>query len=82
MIITGKIIHEDNERIIELSNYKDQVKTYKIYQMQKPCFCCKKKVHRDAGKYLMNDKIKRLNTPKFFCIKHYREALEIIKLLK
>ena len=61
MIITGKIIHEDNERIIELFNYKDQVKTYKIYQMQKHCFCCKKKVHRDAGKYLMNDKIKRLN---------------------
>ena len=82
MIITGKVIHKDNDRIIEVGTYADQSKVYKIHQMQKPCFYCNKKVHRDAGKFLMNDKIKRLNTPKFFCIKHYREALEIIKLLK
>ena len=82
MIITGKVIHKDNDRIIEVVTYDDKSKVYKIHQMQKPCFYCNKKVHRDAGKYLMNEKVVKLKIPKFFCIKHYIEVKELLSRLK
>ena len=82
MHITGIIIHKDNKSIIEVVNYPDQSKVYKIHQMQKPCYICKKKVHRDSGKYLVSEKVAKLNIPRFFCFEHYLEVKEILTRLK
>jgi len=78
----GKVLYEDNFRRIVKIEFTDGTKHFIVKEMQKPCFYCKRKVHIDSGKYLMNRLIPKLITPKFFCFKHSLEVLELIKLIK
>jgi hypothetical protein len=78
----GKIIHKDNDRIIEVINYVNKTKVYKIHQTKRHCFYCNKKVHKDSGGLLMSEKVKKLMLPKFFCNKHYIEVKQLLKQLK
>ena len=76
----GKVLYEDNFRRIVKIEFTDGTKHFIVKEMQKHCFYCKKKVHRDSGKYLMSSLIPKLKRPKFFCFKHSLEVLHLLKL--
>ena len=82
MQIQGKVLHQDNDRIIELVTLSNGSKQYKIHQMKRKCTYCNKEVHRDSGGLIINEKIIKLQVPKFFCNKHYIETKKLLKQLK
>ena len=78
----GKVLHQDNHRVVELITLSDGGKQYRIHQMKKKCTYCKREVHKDSGGFLMNEKVIKLRLPKFFCNKHYIETKKLLKQLK
>ena len=82
MQLQGKVLHQDNDRVIELITLIDGGKQYRIHQMKKKCTYCNKEVHKDSGGFLMNEKVIKLQLPKFFCSKHYIETKKLLKQLK
>ena len=81
MHLLGKVIHQDNKKVIEVI-HKLHSKEYKIHNMQRQCTYCKKTVHKDSGKMVMDSRVAKLSTPKFFCHKHYVAVIKILKTLK
>ena len=78
----GTILFEDNRRKIIKVTYADGSRAYKFKEMQKDCFGCNKRVHRDSGKLIMSELATQLQKPKFFCHKCYVEVKSIIKQLE
>ena len=82
MQLKGKVLHQDNHRVVELTTLSDGGKQYRIHQMKRKCTYCNKEVHKDSGGFLMNEKIIKLQVPKFFCNKHYIETKKLLSQLK
>mgnify|MGYP003111130777 CR=1 FL=1 len=82
MHLMGKVIHQDNDRVIELVKKSNESKEYRIHQMKRNCTYCNKRVHKDSGGLLMSIKVNKLKLPKFFCAKHYVETKELLSRLK
>ena len=81
MKLIGKVLHKDNDRVIEMIS-KSNGKEYRIHQMKRNCTYCNKRVHKDSGGLLMHDKVIKLQLPKFFCNKHYIETKKLLSRLK
>ena len=78
----AKVLFEDNNRKILKVMHSDGSRIYKIKEMQRDCFYCNKKFHRDSGKLYMDELIPKLQQPKFFCHSCYVNLIKLIKLIK